>query len=234
MITLASLVLTSSSWAQDNSSSSANYEVTEPQFGTGSELDICSGQYCAQATIGHLGPDSESVPSSASFGAIPENSDPLLEVIVDPGESNLGTLSTTKTATKTMIVRVRSYMSDGYTLQVNGTPPRYDNHVLGTPLTPTASTPGTEQFAINVVANATPGVGANPVHVPADIFSFGEVMPDYAIPDLFKYQDGDMVASSEVESGRTDYTISMIVNISNATPAGHYSGDYSAIVVPRF
>jgi hypothetical protein len=70
--------------------------------------------------------------------------------------------------------------------------------------------------------------------VPSDSLSFGEVAPDYQTANLFKYVNGDMIASSAVETGRTDYTVSMIVNISNKTPAGHYSGDYSAIVIPRF
>ena len=51
---------------------------------------------------------------------------------------------------------------------------------------------------------------------------------------MFKYANGDAVARSTVETGRTDYTISMVINVSSATPAGHYSADYSAIVVPRF
>lgn len=232
-VVLAFGVLAGSAWAQSNGASSNNYEITEPQFGAGSELDLCSGSYCARASIGKIGPD-EVLPSSASFGQIPEDSDPLLEVIVDPGVSNLGVLSTTETASKTMVVRVRSYMSDGYTLQINGQSPKYDGYTLKTMVTPGASMPGTEQFGINLAANTAPAVGDSPIQLPSDIFSFGQALPDYAVPDLFKYIDGETVATSEVATGRTDYTVSMIVNISNATPAGHFSGDYSAIVVPLF
>ena len=227
-------VLAVSSQAQEGTSSSPSYEMSEAQFGSGSELETCSGSYCAQASIGRLGPDSNNPPSSASFGLIPEDSEPLLEVIVDPGESDLGMLSSSKTSSKTMIVRIRAYMSDGYTLQINGDPPSYDVHSLSTASTPTASTPGLEQFGINVVNNPTLGMGASPVHVPSEVMSFGEVLESYSLPDMFMYRSGDVVAASSVETGRTDYTVSMIINVSNSTPAGHYNGDYSAIVIPRF
>jgi hypothetical protein len=214
--------------------SSSNYQVTETQFGATSSAQNCSGQYCARASIGDMSAgDSASATYSAKFGSI-TNSDPLLEVIVDSGVSDLGVLTTEKTATKTMVVRVRNYLSDGYTLQIVGGAPKYGGHTLSTPTTPVSSTPGTEQFAINASANTTPSVGAAPAQVPSGQFSFGVVDANYSVPNLFKYTSGEVVAHSNSSSGETDYTISMIVNISNATPAGHYSGDFAAIVVPVY
>lgn len=213
--------------------SSNNFELSESGFNAG-ELDACSDEFCARASIGDVGAGtSEGATSTASFGPVtPE--EPAIEVIVDPGESNLGTLTTESTASKSMIVRVQTYLSDGYTLQITGDPPKYAGHFLATPSTPTASTPGTEQFAINAATNTTPAVGGNPVQVPSGEFSFGAVEADYSTPNLFKYQSGDVVARSNSQSGRTDYTISMIVNISNVTPAGRFTGDYSAVVIPVF
>jgi len=218
-------------------SSSPNYQMTEGEFNAGSMLNSCSGQYCAQASIGDMavgGKSTSGGTSSASFGSIPASSDPLLEVIIDAGQSDLGVLSTEQTASKTMIVRVRNYLSDGYTLQIVGTPPKFGDHVLSTPGTPTAANPGSEQFGINAVANTSPLVGTNPLQVPSDQTSFGVVESDYGTPNLFKYASEDIVARSNSESGRTDYTISMIVNIASSTPAGHYAGDFSAIVTPVY
>lgn len=215
-------------------SSSNNYQVTETEFGSGSTQQNCSGQYCAQASIGDMSAGRSASPGgSATFGSI-TSSDPLLEVIIDPGQSNLGILTTEATATKTMTVRVRSYLSGGYVLQIIGDPPKFANHTLRTPTTPTASSPGTEQFAINAAANSTPNIGANPVQVPSDQTSFGVVEDAYHLPNLFKYVSGDVVARSLTESGRTDYTISMIVNVSNSTPAGHFAADFAAVVVPVY
>jgi len=215
-------------------SSSQNYQIVEQEFGAGSSSETCSSSYCARTSIGDLAVGKATAgESTAEFGSITPD-EPVLEVIVDPGESNLGELTTERTASKSMIVRVRSYLSNGYYLQITGTPPKYKNHTLATPSTPTASMPGTEQFAINAVANTSPNIGANPVQVPSNEFSFGELDSKYSQPNMFMYSSGDTVARSETESGRTDYTISMIVNISSKTPAGHFSGDYSAVVVPVF
>lgn len=215
-------------------SSSTSYRVTETEFGASSTAQTCSGQYCAQASIGDMSAGSSaSSQYKAKFGTI-TSSDPLLEVIVNAGQSNLGILTTQATATKTTTVQVRNYLSGGYVLQIVGNPPKYGSHTLASPSTPTAATPGTEQFAINASANTTPSVGAAPVQVPSGQTSFGVVNDNYHTPNLFKYTSGDVVAHSNSESGRTDYTISMIVNISNATPAGHYAGDYAAVVIPVY
>jgi hypothetical protein len=215
-------------------SSSSSYQVTETEFVSGSSAQNCSGQFCAQTSIGDMtAGDATSTTYKTKFGSL-TGSDPLLEVIVDPGVSDLGVLTAEHTATKTTIVRIRNYLSSGYILQIVGEPPKVAGHTLSTPSSPTASTPGTEQFAINAAANTTPLVGAGPVQVPSDQTSFGVVNDAYRTSNLFKFNSGDVVAHSNKESGRTDYTISMIVNISNKTPAGHYSGDFAAIVIPIY
>lgn len=215
-------------------SSSSHYKVTETQFTSGTTVQSCSGSYCAKVSIGDAAVGDTASPAvTAKFGSI-TNSDPLLEVIVEAGVSNLGTLTTQKTATKTTTVKVRNYLSGGYVLQIVGDPPKYNGHALETSDTPAQSVPGTEQFGINVVANTNPTVGANPVQVPTDKTSYGVANDNYNSPNLFMFHSGDDVAHSTKSSGETDYTISMIVNISSGTPAGHYSGDFSAVVIPVY
>lgn len=223
-----------SSIALANTSTSENYQVTDMDFGVGI-MNSCSGEYCTEATIGSMvAGSSESSQQTAQFEDIPAESEPFLEVIVTPGESNLGVLRTDQPATKTTKVQVRNHLSEGYMVQMVGDPPKYGDHTLNTPTTPTESTPGIEQFAVNVVANSTPQIGANPVQVPSGEFSFGFVEPGYDEADKFKYKSGDVIARSNSESGQTDYTISMIVNVSGQTPAGHYASDFSVVVIPIF
>lgn len=216
------------------SSSSPNFEATEMQFGVGSTIESCSDEYCAQATIGDIAVGrSEGGTSTAEFGSVtPEV--PSLEVIIDPGVTDLGVLSIEETSYKESIIRVRSYLSNGYVLQIIGDPPRYDSHTLAAPSEPTVSTPGVEQFGLNLAANTTPQLGAEPVQVPSTETSFGFVEEDYASPNLFTFTSGDIVARSLTESGRTEYTLSMIINVAGSTPAGHFVGDYSAVVVPVY
>lgn len=215
-------------------STSNNYQATEMEFGSGANVNSCSGQYCARVSIGDMTDGKEmKTESTAAFGNLMDN-EPRLEMIVDPGPSSLGVLTTEHTATKETTVRVLTYLSTGYELQIIGDPPRYDNHTLETPTTPTASTAGIEQFAINAAVNTSPNIGKALVQVPSGEFSFGTLTENYSQPNLFKYTSGDVIARSLSASGRTDYTISMIVNISNNTPAGHYTGEFAAVAIPIF
>lgn len=216
------------------SSSSNSYKVMDTQFGSSSTVQTCSTSYCAKASLGDVVAGSSSASGyTARFGEL-SGSDPLLEVIVGGGSGNLGDLDTTTTATMTMTVQVRNYLSGGYVLQVIGAPPKYGSHTLSALSSPTASDPGTEQFGINIVANTSPSVGTNPAQVPSSETSFGVANSGYDTANLFKFSSGDVVAHSNSSSGRTDYTVSMIVNISSVTPAGRYSADFNAVVVPVY
>lgn len=212
-------------------SSSNNYQMVESQFGNASSNESCSTQYCATVSIGN---DSQTSPvSTPEFGEA-DYSEPLLEMIVISGGSNLGDLSTEKTGTKTMEVKIRNYLTGGYRLQIIGDAPQYKNRSLYALATPTASNPGTEQFGINVVANTTPEVGKNPVLQPGGGDGTGLILENYNTPNLFMYVSGQTVAETTTNTGGADFTISMIVNISNSTPAGQYSGDFAAVVMPYF
>ena len=213
-------------------STSPNYQVVETEFNSGT-LDACSGQYCARGSIGDLVASGAKSGGSAVFENI-TGTDPLLEVIVEPGETSVGTLATDKVTTKTATIKVRNYLSGGYTVQLVGTPPKFGDHTLSGLTSPTASTPGTEQFGVNLVANNSPVIGANPVRVPSDQPDLGIIDEDYDTPNFFKYVSEDVVARSTLDWGRVDYTLTMIVNVSNVTPAGHYSGQYSVIVMPAY
>lgn len=212
-------------------SNSPNYQITETQIGGGSSLESCSEQYCAHVTIGDVG--GANTNSSAEFGSI-NTDEPVIEVIIESGQSNLGVLTTETTATKTTIVKVRSVLSSGYTLQMVGDPPKFEGRMLSASTTPIESRPGTEQFGINVVANTTPNVGAMPKQTPENEGIYGEAEPGYDVPNLFKFENGGVIARGLTESGRTDYTISMVVNISSSTPAADYATDFTVVVVPTY
>lgn len=215
-------------------STSSNYKASEMQFGAGSSLESCSGSYCAQASIGDIaGGEATNTVQTATFGPLAPDT-PSVEVIIEPGQSNLGVLTTETTATKTMVIKIRTYLTDGYQLQIAGDPPKYGSHTMATSPTLEPSTPGTEQFGINLADNSTPNIGANPIQVPSGDFSFGSVINGYDTANQFKYVSGQTVARSTTQSGQTDYTVSMIINISNQTPAGHFTGNYSAVVIPIF
>lgn len=221
--------------AYAQTSSSKNYQAVELQFGSSTNEESCSNKYCSRFSIGELNSGGS---TSAAFGTA-TYSEPVIEMIIEAGTSHLGNLTTEEAAAKTAIVKVRNYQTGGYQIMVYGKTPSYGSHYLSPITSPTTSRPGTEQFGINLVKNTLPVVGENIKQVPitdegsaSDIY--GEVMPNYSTPDLFTYVDGDVVARSVSDTGGSDYTISMIMNISSATPAGHYAGDFSILLVPAY
>jgi hypothetical protein len=232
MLAVLLVVASGAGTANAITSSSNNYQMTETQFGNTQKS--CSGQYCAEASIGEATDGKVTTNGTAQFEDI-TNNEPFLDMIVEAGESNLGVLSTEHTATKTTNIKIRSYLiSGGYSLQIIGESPKYGDHHLNTSGTPMASTPGTEMFGINVVANTSPSVGANPVQVPAEQQVFGVANDNYKIPNKFMYESEDVIAHGQTDSGRTDYTVSMVVNISSSTPAGKYTGDFTAMLIPAY
>lgn len=228
------LVVASAGTAWAQTSSSTTYMITETQLGGGgSNVESCSGQYCAKATIGSGVDNPASSPGTIQFTP-PQDNEPRLEVIIEPGQSNLGVLSAEQTATKTTIVKINNYLVGGYTLQIFGDLPKFGNHTIAAMSTKASSSAGTEQFGINLAANTVPNVGAAPQQVPSDSAEFGQVEDDYDDANFFKYVSGEVIARSNAESGRTDFTISFIFNISNTTPPGQYDGEYTAVVVPAY
>jgi hypothetical protein len=223
--------------AAGSQSSSANYSINQVQIGgNGSADHDCSTNYCAQESVGDtVDGRGSSADYSAQFGADTADT-PLLEEIVEGGTQNLGTLSPTSTGTATDIIKIRSYLSGGYKLYITGSPPSQGEHTLKTMSAgcPCTSQPGAEQFGINLAPNSAPDIGAGPVQVPSSTFSFGRVESNYYQSNLFMYNDGDAVAYSDTSTGETDYTLSMILNISNVTPGGQYTNALSAVVVPVF
>lgn len=219
--------------AHAETSESSSYQATDLQFGAVSD-ESCSDAYCAETTLGEaiIG-DSANDVMSAQFGDSTDD-DPRLEVIVANGDSKMGVLATDRTATKLMLVRVRGHHMDGYTVTLEGEPPKAGQHVLKAPDSPTSSKSGKEQFAVNLVKNSSPKVGRDPERRGSDDSQLSAVLDDYRTPDKFMYKTGETVIDSSVGTARVDYVVSMIVNISSDTPPGQYAGVITAVVTPYY
>lgn len=229
-------------WAQTApQSSSSSYSVDQVFFGSGSQLNACSGSYCARQTAGDVAAGNIAGNAFQAIAGANTTRDPYIAFSTSGGTTDLGTLSTAGTATTSATFAVKTYLASGYTVMLASDPPKTGgsfSHTFSAPSSPTAAaTPGTqEQFGINLVANTTgcgapANFGANPVQVPDNTFSYGSVASGYNTCGLFKYVKGDTVASSTRSTGQTDYTISFIYNITNVTPDGQYvfNGDLVAI-----
>lgn len=215
-------------------SSSTSYGVNEVFFGSGGSDNSSSTNYQAQLSAGETavgGASSNNYQMHAGFNT---NDAPLLEFAVNGGTYDLGVLSSGSTASTMASFTVRNYLSNGYVIMLYGAPPSNGSHTLSAMSSLALAQPGTEQFGVNLAANTSPSVGAAPSQIPDSSFGFGEATANYDQANYFQFVNGDTVAMSPSSSGQTDYDMSIVANISKATPSGSYSGQLVLTVLPTF
>jgi hypothetical protein len=218
-------------------SSSLNYKVDESFFGSGGELDASSNNYRAKQSAGETAVGNASSAHYQFQGGFNTTDVPLLEFAVDGGTYDLGILDGSITGQAAANFSVRNYLSNGYIVTVRGSTPTTSagsGHALPGLASPTGSSPGTEQFGVNLATNTNPPIGNEPVQIPDNTYSYGSATADYASPNLFKFVDGDTIAFSPKSSGQTNYSLSMMANVARTTPAGQYGGTINIQVVPTF
>lgn len=221
-------------------SSSSNYQVNEYQFGSGGELENSSTNYKAHTSVGSLGVGrSSSTNYDMEAGFITPN-EPFLELFVNYAVVDMGVLDPSTTGTGSGTFWVRTYLSGAYVVQTMSQPPTSEGGAaLDAKGTLGAPSPGTEEFGINLVANTSPNIGADPFNVPDNSFADGTIASGYNTSNQFKYGVGDIIAHAAATIGnqavgRTDYTISYIANVSSITPAGTYTMVHDIVVVATY
>lgn len=221
--------------------SSPNYRVEEAFFGTGGELDANSANYKSRQSAGSLAAGNTSSTNFDAFAGFVTPEEPFLALAVNAATIDLGLLEENSTATGNGSFSVRTYLSSAYSVKTMSQPPISEGGaVLDSMTSQAASSPGTEQFGINLVANTSPAAfGANAVNVPDNTFADGEVAPGYDTANLFKYVVGDTIARSpktagNPATGQTDYTLSYIANITSVTEAGRYTMVHDIVVVATY
>jgi hypothetical protein len=240
-ILCALLFMPSAAFAQTYSSSS--YQVNEATFGSGGNVDANSTSYNARGSVGNLGVGEATSASYAAFAGSVTPDAEYLELNVTFANVDLGTLTTSTTGIGVSSFYVRTYLNAGYVVKTMSQPPANGTEVLDAMTTAGASSAGTEQFGINLVANTSPtngtfpsGAGSNPSQAPSATFANGQAATGYNTANTYKYTAGDTIASNSSARawGQTNYTISYIANVSAITPGGQYSVDHDIVVVPTY
>ncbi len=230
-------------------SSSTNYRVDETFFGSGGELDASSATYRAQQSAGGLGVGYTSSTSYDVNGGFLTQNNAYLEMSVENVTVDFGTLSPSSTSSGAAqggvcncSFIVRTYVSSQYVVYSISDPPTNESgdiltakSVQGLP----SVDQNVEEFGMNVVANTTPAIGADPTNYPDNTFADGQAGSGYEITDQFKYAKDDIIARSQASAGnpatgRTDYTISYIAKINNITAAGLYTMNQTLVTVPTY
>jgi hypothetical protein len=238
IIFIALLLVPAPALAQ--SSSSSNYRVDQTFFGSGGELNACStgpAGYCSKQTAGELGIGNTSSAHYQIYAGFNTTDDPYIEFVVTGSNIDLGYLDTSAVKTANGAFYVRAWQAGGYVVRTEADPPTNPSggHQL-TPLSsPTASSAGTEQFGMNLVANTSPATfGTDPQQVPDNTFSFGTAAAGYNTTNQYKYAKGDIVAQATKSTSVTIYTVSYIFNINDATPAGQYNFAHNLVATGTY
>jgi hypothetical protein len=143
---------------------------------------------------------------------------------------DMGTLNSRSTLSAQSQMAVGTNASGGFAITANGTPMSAATNVIDSPSTPTLSTPGKNQFGINLVENNSPSVGKNPEGEWANAIA----SPNYSIPNMYMYVPGDVVAYSPNVSLMKKFTVSYILNASPSLRAGVYTTTMTFIASGRF
>ncbi len=143
---------------------------------------------------------------------------------------DLGEVDPTKAQRTTSQMGVGTNASSGFVITVNGTTMQAGSNIIQPLTVPTLSAPGNSQFGINLVDNSSPDVGADP----DGPFTNAVPAPDYDTPNLFKFVDGDVVASAPNVSLIRRFTVSYLINTPPNLRPGVYTTTLTYICTGRF
>ncbi len=211
--------------------SSQNYRINVDSINIGGGKQA-SGNYRNENTAGEIATgisSSISYKMSAGYQAMWDYP-PGLAFVISDNTADLGILSIIGASTDTTSFSVSTNAVGGYVVCISGDTLTLNvgGHDIDALTGQTASSPGTEQFGINLVANSNPSVGANPSG------GRGVAASDYDTANQFKYVSGDTIASADIYSQNTDFIISYLGNMSNATAAGNYRTNLTLIATAKF
>jgi hypothetical protein len=146
---------------------------------------------------------------------------------------DFGTFSSALTSTGTSLMCASTNGVTGYAITINGS----TLTCLTCASTPTiaalasqaASAVDTAQYGINLKNNATPVIGA-------EVIGGGSALAtvNYATADQYRFVSGDSVSAVAEATDSNLFTVSYIVNIPGAQPAGIYTSTMTFIATATF
>lgn len=142
---------------------------------------------------------------------------------------DLGQLLSTRTSSGQSQMVVATNAQNGYSIEATGATLTSGNNTIPPLSADSPPQVGVSQFGINLRANSNPTVGADP-YGPGN----GQPTPNYNRPNLYRYINGDVVATnSSVEDGRK-FTVSYVTDISKSQPPGIYASTFTYVAMGNF
>lgn len=222
--------------AASNVPTSTNYRFDETNVGVSSILESNSANFRATSGAGDTGIGNSGSANFQTESGSKTTPDPNLTFTMNSTAASFGTFSPASAQTAVATFSIINYTSFGYIVQVIGGAPKAGNNEIDAMSANAPSQPGIEQFGINLVANTSPSsFGANPNNGTApNNFGFGQAATNYNTPNQFRYVSGETIALAPKSSGKTDYTLSYLVNVAALTSGGAYSADQTLVVTGTY
>lgn len=142
---------------------------------------------------------------------------------------NLGEFSASSASSASSEFVLATNAGYGLSVSYNGTTLTSGNNTISELVPGGGSLPGTSQFGINLRANTNPGVGSEP-NGPGT----ATVRPAYITPNVFRFVSGESIVSTTTTSDNQKFTVSYLVNVSGAQPAGVYATTLTFICLANF
>jgi hypothetical protein len=180
--------------------------------GTGPSVDRGAVVYATNDAIGVGG----YVPPFLTFCVgitVDINCSTTLGALIDFGEfSDVSTVAATS--------QYSGYTNDpsGFNVFLNGSTMTSGNIVISPLSTSSPSVPGTSQFGINLRANTNPSVGGN-----AQGSGTSAPTANYNTPNIFRFNNGELISSTNLPTNPNRFTVSYIVNVPTDQSPGRYS-----------
>lgn len=142
---------------------------------------------------------------------------------------DFGNLSAASIAAGTSQFVSASNAGYGYNIAVYGITMTSGTNSIPALSAQTFAAPGNSQFGLNARANTLPSVGNDPVGP-----GIAAVDPNYNTPDLYRFNDGDLVVASTGSSDYRKFTVTYVTNINSSQPVGRYSTTLTYICLANF
>lgn len=216
----------------DAAMDSTNYKIWLDKVGSGAGgPDVSTTNY---KMLGNVLEHTADIASSGNYSEIPgfgpiDSGEPTVGFAVQDTSVDFGVLTPVTTATATHTFSAYTNSNAGYQIKVIGDSMNNANYTIsGIGSTAASSSAGTEQFGINLKDNASPDIGAEPAG------GNGAPTATYGTLDKFAFTNGDVIAEATSFSNQTNFTVSVILNIAEDSPAGYYTTELTYEFIPTF
>jgi hypothetical protein len=142
---------------------------------------------------------------------------------------NMGELSELSASTATSQFAGSTNDPSGYNVYISGGTMTAGNEIIPALTTNSSSVVGSSQFGVNLVSNSNPVVGAN-------VSGTGSGVPvaNYNSINSFRYNDGELIASSTLPTNYNRFTVAYMVNVSENQRPGIYASSFTFTAIATF